>query len=969
MDKVVILLEEENQWSYFFMELTKEYILSEDFLSMLGILPRSMGDFVSIVKRAFKNTMEHFNEEEIYLPTAWWKLCNELKSRVVTSHKHSLAFIGDTVIDSIKEYISQNKTKLKTRSRLVDVGDFCGNKEMNQVYTTIEQNQVEANIKKKTDESEKTYSVIGYLESDNRAIDLSIKLSYQLSAAIGDYQHRDLVKAYKTFMNDSTIRTLAGKNYKRFKRECEIFKEDLIEFRKIPKELREVIKSIVNHMFQGKSFPTFPGLISDKSCLRFPNIHQEAFIPIFSFRVHGEGWDQTKTILPLLLKLKHDLKSISIESAKEYIGNVRTLIDRYLDIISIKISYEKFTELYDYLEQLIDSDWVPDYNFRIEYGKQHLSNRVKISPKPIYTNELIVHVHENTDNLNLKTSSKGTYWKDDNIYGLQNFVSYLLANTNFFPKSVKIYHREINCDIQRNPSGNTRFFAILKSAIDSAILYLAMIGDPEVKKFLRSSNHEFKSISSTNNIWFLPFTMKEGETNTLFHDYYYMLLKGVTAWEARYFERYNTISPIHPVNDSRSFDFAKMVDFAWKNKTSLNRLRRRMNVQVMNLPKLRKKGDFSHNLESLTEFFGNPTQFYKFKNAGEITCFYAETKNKTRCINLPSLYLKRFMSQRSKRTPQVMGMLSTDPWYYAAHSLKNTSTAGYSLVDYNSEKSLETSDVLLLSLGVETWYYDKENDETSYLRHCSLFSHLTNQREIQILDEYFIDDYIGDVNEESHLQTASKIIAELSKHKIPIVMRVKYSQKTEKSYQLMRQAVKSELLRDSKSEKPSLDYNDAIINWLIKENKKKIVPLFVFMEKAIITPPNIIKEKEANQQITFILEHPILSHTEVEQKIIGLLIYGSRKESIIKKGKPIRKDLFPSFIFTVIPKNTDSRDIRGYLEKLVTILPCYADEKGGSSVASLRRLFNLPNPDPGRIVNPSIFIKGVNRLDFPQEVK
>ena len=137
----------------------------------------------------------------------------------------------------------------------------------------------------------------------------------------------------------------------------------------------------------------------------------------------------------------------------------------------------------------------------------------------------------------IENQKESNFWKGEKKNGIQEFVSYLIANTEFYPRKIEIYFRLLNCDVQSSPKEYNRFFSILKSVIDSAIIYLLMINDPETRRSLRKLNHEFQHISSLTNIWFLPFTMIEGERNTLFHDYYYMLLKGVNAWEAKFFER------------------------------------------------------------------------------------------------------------------------------------------------------------------------------------------------------------------------------------------------------------------------------------------------------------------------------------------------------------------------------------------------------------------------------------------------
>jgi hypothetical protein len=239
---------------------------------------------------------------------------------------------------------------------------------------------------------------------------------------------------------------------------------------------------------------------------------------------------------------------------------------------------------------------------------------------------------------------------------------------------------------------------------------------------------------------------------------------------------------------------------------------------------------------------------------------------------------------------------------------------------------------------------------------------------LQILDEYFVDTFRGDVDEESHLLTATKAIAELSKLEIPIVMKIKHYSRTERSFLILDEAIQIELQKeDGTLERKNIDYDERIIDWVANVNKKRISPVFIFNEKSLITHPRVIEEKDSFQQISYLIEHPVLTRYSEHHKLIGLLVYGSRREEQLEIGKKIRKDLFPSFIFTVIPEKVESEKIFNILKKLVEVLPCYADEKGGTSTSSLKRMFNLPNPDSGRILNPSVFIKGANRLNYSLE--
>ena len=148
---------------------------------------------------------------------------------------------------------------------------------------------------------------------------------------------------------------------------------------------------------------------------------------------------------------------------------------------------------------------------------------------------MIVFIHENKSFKDELAEKYGTtYWYGDKKKGIQDFICYLLANTEFLPHEVLIYHKLIDADLRQKLNHSTyRFFASLKAVIDSALLFF--VDDADIKRTLRKLNCDLQYVSTIDNVWFLAFTMKDIQSS-LFHDYYYMLIKGITAWEAKIFE-------------------------------------------------------------------------------------------------------------------------------------------------------------------------------------------------------------------------------------------------------------------------------------------------------------------------------------------------------------------------------------------------------------------------------------------------
>lgn len=976
MSKIAELSKIDDFPSIFFARLVALYVSHASFPDWLCTLPYPFGKFISTVHKAYQDTLSHLGEEvDPSIPE--WKLISDLKGRLQQNPLDSLIGIGDIIITSLRTAFEGRKDKCNNPARLWDRAfrDDWNNRPDIPVFSTIELQKISGMLELSQNRGISHSDAVAYFRIAPKASDVAVAVTDELSIFINEPVHTSLVAAYKSYVASQSMQIAAADCYTEFRDECYDLLEDTATTEQLPDDLIIIIRRIVNHIFRGKSFPSFPGLVAVSSCPRFPNVHGKPDERLYSFRVHGEAWNEDKIILPALLALQELLVTISGKFPEDVASTLRDLLaslTSYLSLLGIqRIASSDLKPLFDKLVPLADSGFLPSHDYRLlgDITTRNKLSKYIVSPKTIYPQRLVVFVHENISSPEKRDtiSEHGTaYWFDSKKHGIQEFVAYLVANTEFFPAEIVIYHKVIDGDLRSKLNKKMyRFYAALKAAIDSAVLFL--IDDADLQKTFKILGHEFQHIKSGDNIWFLPFLMRNVK-NSLFHDFYYMLLKGVSTWEARYYEFNRGLAPLATSTGTAEANVRKIIRESWKGKTSLNRSRKRLNVQVMTYPMYGERGDQSRTAQEMYEHFGNPLPFYIFDSAGEMFCYYYDTKNKDRRIALPDRYLERFLSHR-KDISKAFGGLFTDKWYTAAHSLKNTSTAGYILYDAKTGEIIPTADFLLLSLSSEIWLGNKKQ-EPRYIRNVSLHAHLSDEREVQVQEENFIENHTGSVDPEVHYKMASCIVAELSKEDIPVILRVKHSGRTEETQQIISQAAEEEFRKQDAKERDRALVDDPEIEWVYERNKKRKIPLFIYYDNAVISPARSVKKlvtQKTNRQLVIIIEESLLSLNGEKKKLIGMLVYGSRRQEILE-GNSRKKDLLPSMIFTVIPEEMSSKVAHKTLISFAGVLPCYGDEKGGVSVASLSRLFNLPYPDSVKLTDPSIFIKGINRYDFPTEL-
>jgi hypothetical protein len=976
MSKIAELSEKDDFPSVFFATLVSLYASHGNFFDMLCTLPYPFSDFISIVHKAYQDTLSELGEiTDPSIPK--WKLVSDLKRRLQENPHDNLIGLGNTIVALLKTTLEARKEKCANSARLWDTAtrDDWGDEPRSSVFSMIEIQKTRGMLKRSNDQEDGNPSAVAYFQTAPKAGDVATDVTDELSIFINDPVHGSLAGAYKAYTGNAGKQTAASDCYRKFRAECRDLLKDVSAVGQLPEDLTNLIRKILDHPFRGKSFPSFPGVVAVNSCPRFPNIHDKPGERLYSFRLYGEAWNEDKTILPALLELKESLETTAETvqgDAADTIEDPCSTLTSYLSLLGIQnILLRDFKPLFKKLVPLVESEFLPRHDYRLydDTGKMEKPRKYLVSPKTIQPQRLVVFVHENISSdrkREIANEHDTTYWFDTKEHGLQEFIAYLVANTEFFPAEIIIYHKLIDGDLRSKLNSNMyRFFASLKAAIDSAVLFL--IDDAGLQQAFKLLGHEFQHVKSGDNIWFLPFLMRDVK-NSLFHDFYYMLLKGVSAWEARYYESSRGLAPLATSKGSAEINVRKIVRESWKGKSALNRSRKRLNVQFMTYPMYTEPGEHVKTGEELRELFGDPLPFYTFNKSGKMLCYYYDTKNKDRRIALPDRYLERFLSRR-KDISRAYGGLFTDKWYITAHSLKNTSTAGYTLRDAKKGEIIATSDFLLLSLSSETWL-GKKNQEPRYIRNASLHAHLSSEREVQVQEENFIEDHAGSVDPEVHYKIASCIVAELGKENIPVILRVKHSGRTEETHQMISQAADEEARKQINQEGERELIDDPDIEWVYERNKKRKVPLFIYYDKAIISPARAVKKlvpPKTNRQLAMIIEETLLSLNGDRKKLIGMLVYGSRRQEVLE-GSIRKKDLLPSMIFTVIPEETPSANVIEVLDRLVETLPCYGDEKGGVSVASLSRLFHLPYPDPVKLTDPSIFIKGINRYDFPTEL-
>ncbi|UJG41684.1 MAG: hypothetical protein K9W45_04270 [Candidatus Heimdallarchaeum aukensis] len=957
-------------WSIFFSKLISEYIQDKKFFDMLCTITYPFDDFCRIVHKAYQNTLEEINE--ISDPSLQnWLLVKKLKSRIVQSPNTTLLEISDKVIITIKEELMKKEKKYENPATLWDKAkrDEWKSEEVGSTFSYIEIQENESRFRNANEKIHENEIPISFFKTALKAEEVSIKATEQFSNIINNPVQKKLVKYYIKYIRNEEVRNAAYDRYLDFKKECTVLLKNDKFIKKLSAEEKTLFEKIINHSFKGMSFPSFPGLISVGSCPKFLNLHEDYDKNLYCFRIYGEGWNKEKTILPLLINLQEWIMEQMDTNDQEFLEMVEDIKDKLFAFSILlgfnEISYKDFEELFDKLKEIVENCEFPEFDHYLCAKKEKLERiqKINISPKQINPKRLIVFIHENIylkKNEGIDEKNKTSIWYGDKEYGLQEFITYLIANTEFFPEEIEIYHKRINTDLrERLNNDNYRFFASLKAVIDSAILYL--INDPDIKQSLTRLNHEFRFVKGGDNIWFIPYLSKKVK-RSLFHEFYYMLLKGVHSWETKYFEYSQGFSFDSLSKEYKEKEIRQIIKKIWQNKSTINRSRRRINVQMMTKDGIRKNGNVVWSKNQILKYFDGPFSFYTFDNIGKVELFTYQTASKEKKIALPGIYLYKFLSNYHNIN-KAFGRLFMDEWYFTSHSLKNTSTAGYTLHDKALDKLIKTKDILLLSLSSEKWV-EIIKEEQRYIRNIAAYAHLTDEREINVMEENFIEDSFGNIGCDINFELASLIVSELAKEDILILIRAKHSSRTESTYDIISESVNRKI-QDS-----DLSKEDTIIDWIFEKNKQLKIPLFVFNEKAIFTPSReigkLLPKSKSNRQLIIYINEPLKYNGRDKRKIVGMLIFGSRREE--KLEGEIKKDLQPSLIFTVIPYERSSEETISYLKEFSRILTIYGDEKGGISIESLKRLFHLPYPDSKKLLDPSIFIKGINRIKIQEKL-
>ena len=971
MSKIAKLKEEVEKdfWILFFKNLIKNYVHSETFFEMFGTISLPFDNFKKEIHKAYQETLEEL--DEISDPSLQdWLLSKKLKSRVVQYPKTNFLKVSDTIIISLRNELKNRQLSNKDSAKLWDKGskDNQLSEELEETYSYVEIQENKVVFKAKIENRTENEVPIAFFKTASSAEETSIEVSEELSSIINSPVQEKLLNSYKLYRRSKEIQNTASDRYSDFKKEIIYILRNTKNIPNVPREIRELLEKLKNHSFKGYSFPSFPGLISVGSCSKFLNLQVEYDLELYGYRIFGEGWNKEKTILPSLLLLQEkfrDLHNTDRAECQEFLESLESKLFSYTSLLELdKLRYQDFEELFGMLRNLVNNNKFPEHDYYLSAEKKPLgkTKKIIISPKRIRPRRLVVFIHENNvakDNKK-NIANQSSIWIKEKKHGLQEFITYLIANTEFYPEEVLIFHKRIKADLREKINDvNNRFFAVIKSVIDSAILYLK--NDPEIKKSFTRLNHEFRHLRGGDNIWFIPFLLKPIKSS-LFHDYYYMVLKGVHSWESRYFENSQGFLFESLTQNYKEEHIKKIVRKLWKNKVFINRSRRRINVQLMTQDGFRKKGNIEWRVEKIKEHFKGPFPFYTFEKTGKIDLWTYETSQKEKRIALPDLYLSKFLSNY-KDLSKAIGRLFMDKWYYTAHSLKNTSTAGYTLKDKITNSTIETTELLLLSLSSERWI-KLDQEEIRYIRNIAIYAHLSDQREINFLEENFIEDSFGLIGCDANYEIAKLAISELSKENVTFLIREKHSSKTEKIFQNISEIVEENNFKTDDIKEPN------IVEWVYARNKKLQKPLFILNEKVVLTPAReigkLVSESKSNRLLTLYIDEPMISQGKCDKKFVGMLIFGSRREE--KLEREIKKDLQPSLIFTIVPIDTSSKEIVSQLREFSKVLTCYGDEKGGTSIESLKRLFHLPYPDSVKLLDPSIFIKGINRIKVKEEL-
>ncbi len=304
--------------------------------------------------------------------------------------------------------------------------------------------------------------------------------------------------------------------------------EDVLK--NLPRKDREGLMKL---NYEGKSFPSFPGIIKTVRLAVFPNSGRFYSVPLF-----GEGWNRDRSVLRVLLK--HKDKPQVLEFLRHY-GI------EWLELNDLEGLFALKKDAFQRIRERL-----------VEISKERKLGELKATPlyaHPVGTKKIGSIRPTKVDRVSKTTYLVSTFkWKGreaPKIRNLQELLTVMMANSYYLPKTVEVLHQEVSLPTSQRRKEIEEWTSVIKATFDSVVLYALLRDIVRVNGLDISKGH----------IVFLNFLNTENR-NTVAHDYYYHLLDGIEGIDLIYDTEERTrvnvqnfgrdIYPYSPVQDEEA---------------------------------------------------------------------------------------------------------------------------------------------------------------------------------------------------------------------------------------------------------------------------------------------------------------------------------------------------------------------------------------------------------------------------------
>ncbi|KPU63017.1 hypothetical protein EP1X_06580 [Thermococcus sp. EP1] len=441
----------------------------------------------------------------------------------------------------------------------------------------------------------------------------------------------------KLYYENILIPSFSNETYKKLVETYTLMKDILKDRRedlaKKYKKIKERFAEFEDYNYEGKSFPSFPGILRENSIKLSLLPDREEFEKYYSVPPYGEGWDKERNVLLELLRHKDNERVIEF---------LKELHLQWLEL-------EDYEKLFDSKERVMAevSKLLREAVEREEIGESEVKG-LGVEKKGRSDRKIVVEITPS------KVNRVEEAWVilgsigEEEFKGLEGFIAQLFANSCYLPKKVRIFKKIIKYNIRDESSRKRQSLEIvnlLKATFDSVIIYGMLKGEFS----LSSPFNEFKR---GYNLVFLNNIRKKSITsNTIFHDYYYHLLDGVEAMDHEFSEVHN--------------------------------MRARINVQNMKKYYYRtpKQKWISEEIGAILQKLGlEQVALYNFENGKiGIVARHQTGKGTIKYYGLEEVLSAAEGKDLNRSLQGIYRLLSTSESLLMAYSFKNTSTTGYSI--------------------------------------------------------------------------------------------------------------------------------------------------------------------------------------------------------------------------------------------------------------------------------------------------